>query len=119
MNRYNFLSFTNLSEKPFSISRCCFLIVFNHREQQQKQGDGKGNAAFLEAALKASNLKEGFRGSTVVKNLPANVGDASSIPRSGRYPGVAPTPVFLPRESHGQRRLGGLQFMGSERVGHD
>ena len=28
-----------------------------------------------------------------------------------------PTPVFLPGESHGWRRL--LGFMGSQRVGHD
>ena len=72
--------------------------VCNYREQQQKQGDGKGDAAFLVAALKANNLKEGFLGGTVVKNLPA-----SSIPRSRRSPGVAPTPASLPRESHGQR----------------
>ena len=31
-----------------------------------------------------------------------------------------PTPVFLSRESQGQRRIpGGLQSMGSQRVGHD
>ena len=41
----------------------------------------------------------------MVNNLSANVGDASSIPRLGRSPGVAPTPVFLPRQSHGQRSL--------------
>ena len=29
----------------------------------------------------------GFPGSTVVKNLPADAGDTSSIPRSGRAPG--------------------------------
>ena len=29
------------------------------------------------------------------------------------------TPVFLPGESHGQRSLVGLQFMGLQRVGHD
>ena len=35
--------------------------------------------------------------------------------------GMLPTPVFLPGESYGQRSLssGGLQFMGSQRVGHD
>ena len=108
MNRYKFLSFINVLEKS-SLSRWFFLSyffkVFNYREQQQKQGDGRGDAAFLVAALKASNLKEGFPGSTVVNSLPANVGDASSIPRSGRSPGVAPTSVFLPRESHGQRSL--------------
>ena len=45
----------------------------------------------------------------VVKNLPANAGDAGAavlIPGSGRSPGVGngkPTPVFLPGGSHGQR----------------
>ena len=33
---------------------------------------------------------------------------------------VAATPVFLSGESHGQRsKPGGLQSMGSQRVGHD
>ena len=43
--------------------------------------------AFLVAVLKAINLKEGFPGDSVVKNLPANAGDAGnmgSIPGSGR-----------------------------------
>ena len=46
---------------------------------------------------------------SVVKNLPANAGDAGAavlIPGSGRSPGGRsgkPTPVFLPGESHGQR----------------
>ena len=30
-----------------------------------------------------------------------------------------PTPVFSPGESHGQRSLGGLQPVGSQRVGQD
>ena len=30
-----------------------------------------------------------------------------------------PTPVFLPRESRGQRSPGGLLFIGSHRVGHN
>ena len=46
----------------------------------------------------------------VVKNPPANardIRDVGSIPGSGRSLGGAwqPTPVFLPRESHGQRSL--------------
>ena len=55
----------------------------------------------------------------VVKNLPANAGDAretGSIPGSGRCPGeVYGTPVFLPGESHGQKSLAGLQSMGLQR----
>ena len=30
-----------------------------------------------------------------------------------------PTPVFLPEKFNGQRSLGGLQSMGSQRVGHN
>ena len=33
-------------------------------------------------------IRGGFPGSTVVKNPPANAGDAGSIPGSGRFPGV-------------------------------
>ena len=49
----------------------------------------------------------------VVKNPLSDardVRDAGSIPGSGRSPGGAswqPSPVFLPRESHGQRSLMG------------
>ena len=49
----------------------------------------------------------------VVKNLPANAGDArdsGSIPGLGRSPWRRkwqPTPVFLPGESHGQGSLVG------------
>ena len=50
-------------------------------------------------------------GGSVVKNPPANAGDAEdvgSIPGQGRFlqsRKVQPTPVFLPRESHGQKSL--------------
>ena len=59
----------------------------------------------------------------MVKNMSANAGDTRDvglIPGSGRSPGGGnrqPTPVFLPRKSHGQRP--GLLSMGSQRVGHD
>ena len=52
-----------------------------------------------------------FPGGSVVKSLPASAGDAGnvcSIPWSGRFPwrrARQPIPVFLPRESHGQRSL--------------
>ena len=54
----------------------------------------------------------------MVKNPPASVGDSGSIP-GGRIRKILrrrkwqPTPVFLPRESHGQRSL-----MGSSPWGH-
>ena len=50
-----------------------------------------------------------FTDGSVVKNLPANVGDEVSIPGSGRSPGEGNghTPVFLPGKPHGQRSLAG------------
>ena len=59
-----------------------------------------------------------FPGGSVVKNLPANTGDAGSIPSSGRVPGCPgqrkwhSPPVFLPRKSHGQRSLRGYNPWG-------
>ena len=54
----------------------------------------------------------GFPGGSVVKKLPANAGDAGSIPGSGRSPGGGnskwqSTPIFLPGKSYGQRSLVG------------
>lgn len=48
----------------------------------------------------------GFPGCLVVKNLPANVGDASSSPWVMEYPlekEMTTAPVFLPQEIHVQR----------------
>jgi len=58
-------------------------------------------------------------GSLVVKNLPAvqETQEMQFDPWVGKIPckrARQPTPVFLPRKSHGQRSLAGPQ-----RVGHD
>ena len=55
----------------------------------------------------------GFQGGSVVKNLPANAGDAGdpgSIPGSGQSPGGGkqPTAVFLPGQFNGTEEPGGL-----------
>ena len=61
----------------------------------------------------------------VVKNQPASSGDVrdkGSIPRSGRSPGERhgnPLEYSCLENPHGQRSLGGLQSMGSQRVEHD
>ena len=58
----------------------------------------------------------------VVKNLPAKAGGArhrGSIPGSGRFPwrkAWQPTPVLLPKESHGQRSLAGYSPEGHEEL---
>ena len=45
----------------------------------------------------------------MVKNPPANAGDAGLTSRSGRFPGGEwqPIPVFLPEKFHGQKSLAG------------
>ena len=46
----------------------------------------------------------------MVTNSLAHTGDVDLIPESGRRPGGGqPAPVFLPGESHGQRRLEGFR----------
>ena len=52
----------------------------------------------------------------LVKNLPANAGDVTSIPWGRKW---QPTLVFWLRESHGQRSLVGYSPWGQKRVGHD
>ena len=57
----------------------------------------------------------------MVKNLPANAGDAESIPGLGRSFGEGngnSTPVFLPGTCHGQRSLAGYSPWG-HRVRHN
>jgi len=61
----------------------------------------------------------------VVKNLPANAGDArdtGSIPESGRSPGVGngnPLQYSCLENPMDRGEPGGLQFVGSQRVRHD
>ena len=57
----------------------------------------------------------------MVKNPPANAGairDVGSIPGLERSPekGMATIPVFLPGESHGQRRLAGYSPWGRKEL---
>ena len=67
---------------------------------------------------------ESFPGGSVVKNLPANVGDkrhefdpwVRKIPFRKKW---QPTAVFLPGKSHGQEEPGELQSIGLQRVGHN
>ena len=63
-----------------------------------------------------------YPGGSVVKNLPANVGDtgdAGSIPGSGRSPEGGngnPLSVFLPGKSHGQGILAGCSPWGCKEL---
>ena len=63
----------------------------------------------------------GFPGGSVIKNLPANAGDAGSVPGSG-YPleeEMAPHSSILTWEIPGTEEPGRLPSLESQRVGHD
>ena len=71
-----------------------------------------------------SKLNKGFPGGTVVKNLPANAGDAEDvglIPGSGKSPegGNGTHSSILAWKIPWTEETGGLQSAGSQRVGHD
>ena len=63
----------------------------------------------------------GVPGGSVVKNQPANTGDTGSIPGSGRSPGkeITTHSSVLAWEIPWTEEPDGLQFMGSQRIGHD
>ena len=66
-------------------------------------------------------VQHSFPGSSAVKNLPASARDEGLIPWIRKIPWRRkwqPTPVFMPGKSHGQKEHGGLQSMGTQRVGH-
>ena len=55
---------------------------------------------------------QGHPGGSDGKESACNAGDLGSIPGSGREKGMAPTPVFLPRESQGWRSPVGCCLRG-------
>ena len=63
----------------------------------------------------------GFPSDTVVKNLPANGGDAGWIPGLGKSSGVGNGSLlqYSCLENLMDRGAGGLQSMELQRVGHD
>ena len=64
----------------------------------------------------------GFLGGSVVKNLPVNTGDMSSIPGLGKDPlekEMATHSSILVCEIPWTEETGELQSMGSQRVRHD
>ena len=68
------------------------------------------------------HTRQGFPDGSEGKESASNVGDLGSIPGLERSPGEGhgnPTPGFLPGESPWTGEPGGLQSMGSQRVGHE
>ena len=66
--------------------------------------------------------ERGFPGGSVIKNPSANagdIGDSGFNPSVGKIPWSRkwqPTPVFLPRKFHGQRRLVGYSPWGGKEL---
>ena len=81
-------------------------------------------AARSQTQLRMHSFILGFLGGTMVKNLPANVGDARAaglIPRSGKSPGVgngSPSSI-LAWKIPWTEEPGGLQSMGPQGVRHN
>ena len=69
--------------------------------------------------MKASTICNNT-GGTVAKNLPANAGDTGSIPGLERSPGLGNGNLlqYSCLQNPTDRGAWGLQFMGSQRVGH-
>jgi len=73
-----------------------------------------GGAVTNNAAI---NIYVGFPGGSVVKNLPAK--QKTPFGESLWRKKWQPTPVFLPRKSHGQMSLEGYSPWGHKRAGHN
>ena len=87
-------------------------------------GHAEGRAAVLlphTACLPRRCNDAGFPGDSVVKNLPANLGDVGSIPVLARSPGAGNDNLlqYSCLENPWTEEPGGPQSMGPQRVGHD
>ena len=80
-----------------------------------------GNGASPPGRLSRTITVKGFHSGSVVRNLPANAGDAGLIPGLGRSPGEgnATHSSILAWRIPWTEEPGRLQSMGSQRVGHD
>ena len=87
--------------------------------------EGPFGCFHLSAIVHNDTLHGASQEALVVKNPPANAGDirdTCSTPGSGKTPwrrAQQPTPVFFAWRIPWTREPGGLQSMGSQKVGHD
>ena len=63
-----------------------------------------------------STVYMGFPGIPAGKESACNAGDLGSIPEKIWRRAWQPTPVFLPREFHGQRSLAGYSLWGCKEL---
>ena len=81
------------------------------------------NPTLLDFTIAIQVFSKGFLDDSVVKNhLPMQKLQVRFLGQENRLEkemATQPTPVFLPRKSHGQRSLGGYSIWNCRRVGHD
>ena len=80
----------------------------------EQGASGRGRAQAKESG--------GFPGSSAGKESTCSAGDPGLVSWVGKIPwrrAWQPTPEFLPGESSQTEKPGMLQYMGSQRVGHD
>ena len=80
------------------------------------------NQIILKGITRLSYTWRGFPGGSDSKESACQCRRCEFDPRVRKIPwrrAWQPTPVFMPWEFHAQRRLAGLQFMGSWRVRHN
>ncbi|CAI9160660.1 unnamed protein product [Rangifer tarandus platyrhynchus] len=98
------------------------LIICSLHSNPLRDGMPVSSSCLRNYTLKGIYVSISFPGGTVVtvKNLPANEGDASWIPGSGRSPGVGNgNPLHLVWEIPWKEESGGLQSMELKRFRHD
>ena len=114
INSLSFKEEAQSAEVPFPQVLLQSFLVLENRNTRQQQETGI-----------FSNRYVGFPGMSVVKNPPCQ---CRNHRRHEFNPWVwkilwrrkwQPTPVLLTKKPHGQKSLGGLLHMGSQRVKHD
>ena len=112
-NKLDFRTFSFCGCKRINL--CCFrlkkivLICYNSK-WKERSCDLQLTCELDPGSWSCSPFPQGFSGGSVVKNLPANAGDAGSDPRLGKIPWRRRwqlTPVFLSGKFSGQKSLVG------------
>ena len=111
---------------PAELHICCIYLLSNKKQMWKHfQVYIKKYVLFFppfpSKFLLWDNFRFSFSGGSLVKNLPANVGDVDLIPGPARFPeeGNGNHSSILAWEIPWTEESGGLHSVGSQRVGHD
>ena len=114
---------SGMSKGPGAGCACCGLSGKQERSEAAQSGDARPCPPWKELLISAAtHMSLGFSGDSVVKNLPANAGDADVglIPGSRRSPGGGHSNLLqYAWRIPWTEEPGRLQSMESQRIGHD